>query len=215
MSKPTIRIVIIDDHAVVRKGLVMVLRLEPDFDVVGEAGNAFDGVQLVRALKPNVILLDRVIPGSDVVETIKKLKRVSPDSRIMVLTGTDLDAHVLSILRIGVDGYVLKEIEPQELKHAIRVIYEGDAFLQPQVTRHVIDFLTKEDSGRDLLTNRELEVLDWMASTATYREIGKQLSVSEETIRSHAKHIISKLGQTNRGAAVSEGIRLGLIKKSL
>lgn len=210
----TIRIMVADDHAVVRKGLIMVLRLEPGFEVIGEAGNAPDAIDLAERLQPDIVLLDRVIPGSVTRETVGAIKVCAPDARIVMLTGTELDAEVLDLLSAGVDGYVLKEIEPQELKHAVRQVASGEAYLQPAVTRHVIDHLARRESGpgRDLLTRRELEVLEQMATEATYREIAGRLSISEETVRSHAKHILSKLNQPNRESAVAEAIHLGIIR---
>ena len=211
MSATGIKILIVDDHAIVRKGLVLVLRLEDDFEVVGEAGNIVEAIAIIRKTPPDIILLDRLIPNTEVKENIGILKSAAPDARLLMLTGTELDTVVLEILRLGVDGYVMKEIEPQELKQAIRIVARGDAYLQPVVTRHVIDAIAKQDKVSDLLTPREIEVLEWMKTTATYREIARQLTVSEETIRSHAKHILSKLGQTNRAAAVQEAVRMGLI----
>lgn len=210
-----VRILIVDDHAVVRRGLVMVLRLEPGFEVVGEAGSAVQAISLAGKLQPDIVLLDRMIPGSTSRDTVRELKTASPEARILMLTGTELDAEVLDLLSSGVDGYVLKEIEPQELKHALRKVAAGEAYLQPSVARHVIDGLKMMQSGpgRDLLTRREVEVLEQMATSATYREIAGQLSISEETVRSHAKHILNKLNQPNRDAAVEEGLRLGILRK--
>lgn len=210
-----VRILIVDDHAVVRKGLVMVLRFDPDFDVVGEAGSAAEAISLAEKLQPDIVLLDRMIPGSSSRETVREIKSVAPETHIVMLTGTELDAEVLELLSGGVDGYVLKEIEPQELKHALRRVAAGEAYLQPSVARHVIDDLQRQQSSpvRDLLTPREKEVLEHMATAATYREIAKQLSISEETVRSHAKHILTKLNQPNRDAAVKEGVRLGILRK--
>ena len=209
-----IRILIVDDHAVVRKGLVMVLRLEPGFEVVGEAGSAAQAISLAGELQPDIVLLDRMIPGSTSRETVRGIKTASPQARIVILTGTELDAEVLDLLSSGVDGYVLKEIEPHELKHALRQVAAGEAYLQPSVARHVIDDLKRRrcSPAKDLLTPRETEVLEQMATSAPYREIAVQLSISEETVRSHAKHILNKLNQPNRDAAVEEGLRLGIIR---
>lgn len=209
-----IRVLIVDDHAVVRKGLALVLRLVEDIEVVSEAGDPAAGADLAAALRPDVILLDRVMPGGLPEENIERLRRAAPDSRIVILTGTELDAQVVSILKSGVDGYILKEIEPAELVHAIRTVAGGDAYLQPSVTRHLIDRLaTMDASSSSLLTPREQEILDLMGTTATYREIARRLTISEETVRSHAKHILSKLGQPNRAAAIEEAVRLGLLRR--
>lgn len=213
MSNQKIRILIVDDHAVVRKGLAMVLRLENDFAVVGEAGNGTEAFKLAQNLQPDIVLLDRVMPGTDTKKTIENIKKFAPDSWIIMLTGTQLDAAVLEFLSAGVDGYVLKDIEPHELKLAIRTVAAGDSYLQPVITRHVIDLIAQRDISHSLLTPREIEVLQLMATTSPYRQIANQLSISEETVRSHAKHILSKLGQPNRSAAVREALRLGIISQ--
>ena len=211
-----IRILIVDDHAVVRKGLAMVLRLEPGFEVVGEAGNGTDALILAQTLHPDVILLDRMMPDMDGGAVARAVKASLPETRILILTGTEVDAEVIEIISAGVDGYVLKEIEPAELKQAIRTLARGEAYLHPAVTRRVLENLThRSSSGITIsLTAREKEVLKWMATNATYREIATRLVVGEETIRSHAKNILKKLGQTSRTQAVLEAARLGLIKKS-
>ena len=215
MPETPIRILIVDDHAVVRKGLAMVLRLEPGFEVVGEAGTGAEALALARALHPDVILLDRMMPGMDGGAVAKAVKATLPETRILILTGTEVDAGVIEIISAGVDGYVLKEIEPAELKQAIRTLARGEAYLHPAVTRRVLENLAlRPSSGIAItLTPREKEVLQWMATHATYREIAVRLFVGEETIRSHAKNILKKLGQTDRAQAVIEAARLGIITK--
>lgn len=214
MSKdPLIHVMIVDDHAVVRRGLALVLRLTDGIEIVGEAGNPREAVDLAERLRPDIILLDRIMPDSVPQQNVQMLRDAAPDSHIIMLTGTELDDQVISILKSGVDGYILKEIEPSELVHAIRTVAAGDAYLQPSVARHVIDRLMLMDvSPKDsILTPREQEILVMMDTTATYREIARQLSISEETVRSHSKHILSKLGQPNRAAAIKEAERLGLL----
>lgn len=213
MEKTPIRVVVVDDHAVVRKGLVMVLRLEAGVEVVGEAGDFLAAEALVARENPDIILLDRILPGSEPEENVRRLRKAAPDSHIIMLTGTEVDDRMVDIVKAGLDGYILKEIQPDEMLHAIRTVAAGDAYLQPVVTRHLIDRLIVMDaSPQNLLTPRELEILEWMVSTATYREIARQLSISDETVRSHAKHILSKLGQSSRMGAVNEAKRLGLIR---
>lgn len=211
-----IRVLIVDDHAVVRKGLAMVLRLEPDLEVVGEAGNGQRAVELARAWRPDVVLLDLIMPGMDGKETALALRSAVPGARILVLTGAELDEGALDVLAAGVDGYVLKDIEPGELIRAVHRVVRGEAYLHPAVARRVLDRQLAQQTSSSgpgpVLTARELEVLRWMATPATYREIAEELGVSEETVRSHAKHILSKLQQPNRAQAVLAAIRIGLIE---
>ena len=216
MDEERIRILIVDDHAVVRKGLAMVLRLEPDFEVVGEAGDGHKAVELARRLRPDLVLLDLVMPGMSGEETARALRAAVPGVRVLVLTGAELDEGLLDMLASGVDGYVLKDIEPDELAQAIRAVARGEAYLHPVIARRVLDRLTTRQAQPPVpdmqLTPRELEVLRLMATPATYREIAEQLVVSEETVRSHAKRILSKLQQPNRAQAVLAAVRAGLIE---
>jgi len=209
-----IRILIIDDHAVVRKGLAMVLRLEPDLEVVAEAGDGRTGLEMARALQPDIVLLDLIMPRMDGQEVALTLRQFMPAIKIMILTGTEVDDRVFDLIAAGVEGYVLKNIEPGELVRAIRAVVQGEAYLHPEVMNKVLTRM----KGPPLrpasvsLTKREMEVLEWMATPSTYRQIAAQLTVSEETIRSHAKSILEKLGQPNRAQAVLSAMRLGLIE---
>jgi DNA-binding NarL/FixJ family response regulator len=209
-----IRILIADDHAVVRKGLAMVLRLEPDFEVVGEAGDGLQALALAAQLRPDVVMLDRTMPLMDGGETALALRAQFPGVKVLVLTGTEIDQGVFDLLAAGVDGYVLKDIEPQELKEAIRAVVRGEAYLHPAVARQVVN-RTKElarTAPKSPLTPRELEVLRWLCTPNTYRQIAQVLNVSEETVRSHAKSILNKLNQPNRAQAVLAAMRAGLIE---
>ncbi len=209
-----IRILIADDHAVVRKGLVMVLRLESDFEVIGEAENGRQAVEMARALQPDLIILDLKMPHMGDM-TVQMLRTLVPHARIMILTGAELTEEALDILAAGVDGYVLKDVAPDELAHAIRAVAQGEAYLHPAVARRLLNRMSTEPQTPPThvsLTPRELEILRWMATPATYREIAEKLYISESTVRSHAKRILSKLGQPNRAQAVLAAVRAGLIE---
>lgn len=210
----SIRLLIVDDHAVVRKGLAMVLRLESDLEVIGEAENGRVGLEMAKRLNPDIVLVDLVMPEMDGQQMALALRRSNPRIKILMLTGTEVDDRVFDLVAAGIEGYVLKQIEPAELVRAIHAVVNGEAYLHPDVMKKVVSRMQQQLQQPPLisLTPRELEVLEWMASSNTYRQIAKQLSVSEETIRSHAKNILEKMGQPNRSQAVLFAIRQGYIK---
>jgi len=209
-----IRILIVDDHAVVRKGLAMVLRLEPGLEVVGEAANGRNGLEAARSLNPDIVLVDLVMPEMDGQEMALALRKSDPQIRIMMLTGTEVDDRAFDLVAAGIEGYVLKQIEPGELVRAIRAVVRGEAYLHPDVMKKVLGRMSSQSQPAETnsLTPRELEVLEWMATANTYKQIALQLSVTEETIRSHAKNILEKMKQPNRAQAVLAALKIGLIK---
>lgn len=216
MADETIKILIVDDHAVVRRGLIMVLRLEPDFEVVGEAENGAVALDMAGKLNPDLVLLDFAMPKMDGAETARALQKTMPDVKVLVLSGVEIDDRVLDLLASGVDGYIIKDIEPDELAQAIRTVAHGEAYLHPSLARRVLNRMTARQKAKPVpqvrLTPREQEVLRWMATPSTYREIAEQLYVSEETIRSHAKRILSKFQQPNRAQVVLAAVRVGLLE---
>jgi len=207
-----IRILVIDDHAVVRKGLVMVLRQESDFEVVGEAENGRDGLEAAKKLNPDIVLADLVMPRMDGQEMALALRKSNPNIKIMMLTGTEVDDRVYDLVAAGIEGYVLKNIEPGELVRAIHAVMHGEAYLHPDVMKKVMEMMQSHNQQPVSLTPREMEVLEYMATPNTYKQIADQLSVSEETIRSHAKKILEKMNQPNRAQAVLAALKMGIIK---
>ena len=196
---------------------MMVLRLEPDFEVVGEAENGIVALKLAHQLHPDLILLDYAMPEMDGAETARELQLQLPKIKVLVLSGVEVDDRVLDLLASGVDGYIIKDIEPDELAQAIRTVAHGEAYLHPTLARRILNRMTNNQQQdqplpQARLTPRELEVLRLMATASTYREIAQQLFVSEETIRSHAKRILSKLQQPNRAQAVLAAVRAGLLE---
>lgn len=208
----TIRILIVDDHAVVRKGLAMVLRQEADFEVVGDAQNGRVGLEAAQRLQPDIVLVDLVMPEMDGQEMALALRKSNPNIKVMMLTGTEVDDRVYDLVAVGIEGYVLKKIEPGELVRAIRSIINGEAYLHPDVMKQVMERMHMEHKPSVSLTPREMEILEYMSSPNTYKQIARQLSISEETVRSHAKSILEKLDQPNRAQAVLAAIRMGLIE---
>lgn len=207
-----IRILIVDDHAVVRKGLAMVLRLEPGLEVVGEAENGRVGLEAAKNLQPDIVLADLVMPEMDGGEMALALRKSNPKIKVMMLTGTEVDERVFDLVAAGVEGYVLKNIEPAELLGAIRSVMRGEAYLHPDVMKKVLERMKPQPAPALSLTPRELEVLEWMATPNTYKQIGAQLNVSEETVRSHAKSILEKMHQPNRAQAALAAMKMKLIK---
>jgi DNA-binding NarL/FixJ family response regulator len=207
-----IRILIVDDHAVVRKGLAMVLRLEPDIEIVGEAENGRVGLDAAQRIIPDIVLADLVMPEMGGQEMALLLRKTNPAIKIIMLTGTEVDDRVYDLVAAGIEGYVLKNIEPGELVRAIHAVVHGEAYLHPDVMKKVLSRMHPQHTSVIPLTPRELEILEWMASPNTYKQIAAQLCVSEETVRSHAKNILEKMNQPNRAQAVLTAMRNGLIK---
>ena len=208
----TIRLLIVDDHAVVRKGLAMVLRLEPDIEVVGEAENGRVGLEAARSQNPDIALVDLIMPEMDGQEMALALRKSNPNIKVLMLTGTEVDDRVYDLVAAGIEGYVLKNIEPGELVRAIHAIHHGEAYLHPDVMKKVLSRMQPHPAPSISLTPREHEVLELMATPNTYRQIAAQLGVSEETVRSHAKNILEKMKQPNRAQAVLAAMKMKLIK---
>ena len=211
MSDP-IRILIVDDHAVVRKGVAMVLRLEPSLEVVGEAENGRVGLEAAQRLQPDIVLVDLVMPEMDGQAMALALRKSNPKIKVVMLTGTEVDDRVYDLVAAGIEGYVLKQIEPGELVRAIHAVANGEAYLHPDVMKKVISRLQPHPASSVSLTPREMEILEWMASPNTYKQIAGQLSIGEETVRSHAKNIMEKMKQPNRSQAVLAAVKMGLLK---
>lgn len=210
-----IRILIADDHEVVRRGLALMLNQEPDFKVIGEARDGQEAVSLVINLVPDILLLDWKMPQLDGILAARQIRLQAATTRILMLSGAPVEADVLDALDEGIDGFVHKDISPTDLAHAIRVVAGGAPYLGPEVTQALIRRSrpvqnTSPDVGPSL-SERELQVLQLMATPATYKQIGEQLYIGEETVRTYVKRILTKLHQPNRTQAVIEGLRTGLI----
>lgn len=208
-----LRVLVVDDQTLVRAGFSMILSSEPDIEVVGEAENGREAIELAENLQPDVILMDIRMPEMDGIAATRALCQGREDDvqrpRILMLTTFDLDDHVYDALRAGASGFLLKDTPPAELISAVRVIASGDALLAPSVTRRLIDEFGKwpgprpqEHAGVSRLTDRELEVLQHVARGLSNTEIAEALYVSDTTIKTHVSHILTKLELRDRVQAV-------------
>ncbi|HEY1512631.1 MAG TPA: response regulator transcription factor [Gaiellaceae bacterium] len=208
-----IRILVVDDHAVVRSGLKLLLSAEPDLEVVGEAGNAREAVFEVRAQKPDVVLLDVVMPGESGIEAVPKLLHESPETKVLVLSMQDDPNYVREAFAAGASGYVLKEAADAEVVDAIRQVADGGSYVHPVLGARMVaaDAQAKAAAAADPLSDREREVLTLLALGHTNQEIAKQLYISVRTAETHRAHIMRKLGLETRAALVRYAIAHGLL----
>ncbi|MER8158610.1 response regulator transcription factor [Streptomyces sp. NPDC094472] len=197
-----IRILIVDDHPVVRDGLRGVLERDPDFTVIGEAGDGAEAVELYERWPADVVLMDLRMPRMGGVEAIKRLLRGDPEARILVLTTYDTDSDVMGALAAGATGYLLKDTPREELTRAVRSASSGQSVLSPAVTGRVLGQVRKPTQGP--LSDRELQVLRLIADGATNRQAAAALFISQATVKTHLLHVYEKLGVKDRAAAVSE-----------
>jgi DNA-binding NarL/FixJ family response regulator len=206
-----IRIVIADDHEVVRKGLMLVLRQEQEFEIVAEAHNGREAVALAVQYQPDLVLLDWKMPEMDGLAAAATIRQQMPGVRTLVLSGAPIETGALDALDNGVDGFVHKDTSPASLAEAIRIVAGGRSYLGPEIKQAIVVRARMARAPQVSLTPREMDVLQLMATAATYREIGEQLHIGEETVRSHAKSILAKLDQPNRTQAVIAAVRADLI----
>ena len=215
----SLRVVVVDDQALVRAGLRMILRAEPDLEVVGEAGNGQEALEVVAATAPDVVLMDVRMPEMDGIEATRRLAAGPGAARVLMLTTFDLDALVYDALQAGASGFLLKEAPPEQLVAGVRTVAAGEQLLAPTVTRRLIERFTSQAppaaaAAGDELTPRELEVLQLIARAMTNAEIAAQLFVSETTVKTHVARILMKLGLRDRVQAVVYAYERGLVHAS-
>jgi NarL family two-component system response regulator LiaR len=209
----TIRILIADDHAIVRKGLITLIASEPGIEIVGEA---IDGVEVVlkaRSLKPDVILLDMIMPRQNGLEAIKQIKHENPEARILVITSFAEDQMLFPAIKAGALGYLLKDSHPNQLLQAIRDVYKGESSLHPTIALKLIRELNRSSDlppTEDPLTERELVVLKLVAQGLPNHEIAEKMVISERTVGNHIGNILSKLHLANRTQAALYALREGI-----
>jgi two-component system nitrate/nitrite response regulator NarL len=209
-----IRIVVVDDHALFRAGLVSLLTTIPEFEIVGEAGNGREALFIVEELKPDVVLLDVNMPVMGGVEMVEALQE-KQQLRILMLTISRHDEDLFGAIAAGADGYLLKDAEPEELRQAINHVAEGRSVLSPEVTGRVLKAVSSSQGipPEIGLSKREMDVLRCLAKGMTSAQVASDLFISENTVKTHVRHILEKLEAANRAEAVSRAIQLGIISQ--
>ena len=209
MPEP-IRVLIVDDHAVVRQGLKSFLRTQDDIVVVGEAADGEEALTQLQRLRPDVILMDLVMPGVDGIAATRRIHEASPDTKVIVLTSFTQDEQVIAAVKAGASAYLLKDVRPQELGQAIRAVFGGDVQLHPYAAAKLMQEVAASGTGAakpDALTNREGDVLRLLARGMSNKEIASTLGVAEKTVKTHVSHILHKLNLADRTQAALYAVR--------
>ena len=214
-----IRVLLVDDQALVRDGFRMILEAQEDIEVVGEAANGQDGVRLARELGPDVVLMDIRMPGLDGLEATRRLLARAGETRVLILTTFDVNEYVYEALKAGASGFLLKDSPRGQLLHAVRTVASGDELLDPAITRRLIEEFTRRRPRADgvpealrALTERELDVLRLVARGLSNAEIASELYLSEATVKTHVAHVLQKLRLRDRVQAVVAAYETGLVQ---
>ncbi|HEX6385453.1 MAG TPA: response regulator transcription factor [Anaerolineae bacterium] len=206
----SIRILIVDDHSVVRQGLQMFLRLDPELEVVGEAANGAEALRLARELQPDVVLMDLLMPVMDGVTATGAIRRELPQTEVIALTSVLEDSSVFGAVRAGAIGYLLKDTEADELRRAIKAAAAGQVQLSPEIAVRLMREVQAPENP-DELTERETEVLSLLARGLSNKEIARELTIGEKTVKTHVSNILSKLNVPSRTQAALYAVRIGLV----
>ncbi len=206
----SIRVLIVDDHSVVREGLRTFLELQDGIEVAGEAADGEEAIREAERLRPDVVLMDLVMPRLDGVAAMRELRERIPATRVVVLTSFLDDERLLPAVRAGAAGYLLKNVQPRELARAVRLAAEGEALIDPAVAARLVDSLVDDPGGRQpQLTAREQEVLDLIGRGFANKRIARELGIAEKTVKTHVSHVLAKLGVSDRTQAALYAARLG------
>jgi len=209
-----IKILIADDHPVVREGLSAMLNKQPDIEVVGEAQNGREAIEKTRESRPDVVLMDLRMPEVDGVEAMRQISATNPETRFIVLTTYDNDEYIFKGIEAGARAYLLKDSPREDLFTAIRAVYRGESLIQPAVAGKLLDRfaeLSRQVQAPESLSDREIEVVKLMAEGAANKQIAAGLHISESTVKTHIQTIFQKLGVSERTGAVTQAIRKGFI----
>ncbi|WP_449621820.1 response regulator [Robertmurraya sp. Marseille-Q9965] len=208
-----IRILIADDHHVVRRGLVFFLQTQKELEIIGEAANGLEAIEMARTLQPDLILMDLVMPEMDGIEATKQIKKELPETKIMMLTSFSDQDQVIPALEAGANGYQLKDIQPDELVKSIKKIVSGENQLHPKATSHLLANLSNKNRRNLIneLTKRELDVLKEIAKGKSNKEIAASLFITEKTVKTHVSNLLGKLELADRTQAALYAVRNRLI----
>jgi DNA-binding NarL/FixJ family response regulator len=205
-----------DDHPIVRQGLRHLLESEPEFKVLGEAGDGIDALLLAKQLQPNILVVDMMMPGLNGLEVVRQVKYNSPGTRTIVLSMQSADAYVIEALKNGAAGYVLKETGPSELVNAVHEVIQGNQYLSPKLAKRFQDsvqkIIDKPSDAYEILTAREREILQMTAEGRTSQEIGDKLTISSRTVEVHRRNLMNKLGIHNQAELIRFAIKRGILR---
>jgi DNA-binding NarL/FixJ family response regulator len=213
----SIRVLVVDDHQLFRRGVIGILQLSEDIEIVGEGSNGEEAVQLVKQLKPDVLIMDLSMPVMNGMEAMRKIQQMGVPTRVLILTVNEEEESLFEAVKNGAQGYVIKTVEPEGLLEAVRQVAAGEAVIPSNLAVKILSEIanpkpTPVEPMVEPLTQRELEVLRELGKGASNRDIAKQLFISENTVRNHVRNILDKLHMSNRVQAAAYAVREGLIK---
>ncbi|HUB01467.1 MAG TPA: response regulator transcription factor [Terriglobales bacterium] len=207
MSDETrIRVMTVDDHPLLREGITTLINSQPDMQMVGEASTGLEALERFRKLRPDITLMDLRLPDKSGIDVMMAIRSEFPEARIVMLTTSEGDVEIQRALAAGAQGYILKSMPPKEMVEAVRIVHAGKKRIPPAIAAHLAEHYADED-----LTSREVEVLQQIAEGNRNRDIADRLFISEETVKVHIKHIMEKLGASDRTQAVSIALKRGII----
>ena len=206
-------LVVVDDHALFRRGLISLLSEMPDFQVVGEASNGHEALQVIEKMQPAIVLLDINMPVMNGIETLSEIRKLTPAPKVLMLTISQSDEDLIGAIVAGANGYLLKNTEPETLRNTILQVVAGNSVLAPEVTARVFQAVrrSQSDRSRGLLSDREIEVLGCLARGQTTAQIAGVLFISENTVKTHIRHILEKMEVNNRAEAVARAAQMDLL----